>query len=332
MSRISQGQRKLGALWGALTGDALGVPVEFLSREAVRKNPVHDMRGFGTHNQPPGTWSDDSSLLLCTVESLAHCGGLNATDLGQRFVRWESEGHWTPHGRVFDIGIATSQALSRLAMGTPPEQSGGSDEYSNGNGSLMRIVPIALWFDDLPPNDLAATAHRVSALTHRHPRSQMACALYCLVVRELVGGATADDAFHAALKVFTEIYEQPPFVAERLHFQLLEAGRLGSRPESEIGSSGYVMHTLTASIWCLLTSNSFEETVLKAVNLGGDTDTTGTVAGGLAGAFYGVEAIPTAWKKALARHDEVESLFDRFLSRHSASVVSAALPEASFKP
>ncbi|MEO8353877.1 MAG: ADP-ribosylglycohydrolase family protein, partial [Chthoniobacteraceae bacterium] len=173
MSRISLAQRKLGALWGSLVGDALGVPVEFLSREAVRKNPVHGMRGFGTHNQPPGTWSDDSSLLLCTVESLAHRGGFDATDLGQRFVRWESEGHWTPHGRVFDIGIATSQALSRLAMGTAPEQSGGSDEYSNGNGSLMRIAPIALWFDNLPPNDLAATVHRASALTHRHPRSQM---------------------------------------------------------------------------------------------------------------------------------------------------------------
>jgi ADP-ribosylglycohydrolase len=332
MIGISQAQRKLGSLWGALAGDALGVPVEFLSREAVRKNPVHDMRGFGTHNQPPGTWSDDSSLLLCTVESLAHCGGLNATDLGQRFVRWESEGHWTPHGRVFDIGIATSQALSRLALGTAPEQSGGSDEYSNGNGSLMRIVPIALWFDNLAPNDLAATAHRASALTHRHPRSQMACALYCLIVRELLAAATAEDAFHAALQVFAEIYEQPPFVAERLHFQLLEAERLGSRSESEIGSSGYVMHTLTASIWCLLTSRSFEECVLKAVNLGGDTDTTGTVAGGLAGAYYGAEAIPIAWREALARHDEVESLFEHFLSCHSAAEVGAGFHPAPNNP
>jgi ADP-ribosylglycohydrolase len=332
MSRISRTQRKLGALWGALAGDALGVPVEFLSREAVRKNPVHSMRGFGTHNQPPGTWSDDSSLLLCTVESLTQSDGLNTTDLGQRFVRWESAGHWTPHGRVFDIGIATSQALSRLAMGIPPEESGGSDEQSNGNGSLMRIIPVALWFDDLAPKDLAAAAHRASALTHRHPRAQMACALYCLIVRELVGGATAEDAFHAGLKVFAEIYDQPPFVAERGHFQLLEAGRLGSRPESEIGSSGYVIDTLAASIWCLLTSKSFEETVLKAVNLGGDTDTTGTVAGGLAGAYYGVEAIPTAWKEALARHDDIDLLFERFLSRHSASVVNAQSTEASVEP
>ena len=332
MIRISRSQRKLGALWGALAGDALGVPVEFLSREAVRKNPVRDMRGFGTHNQPPGTWSDDSSLLLCTVESLAHSAGLNSTDLGQRFVRWESEGHWTPHGRVFDIGIATSQALSRLATGTPPEQSGGADEYSNGNGSLMRIVPIALWFDHLPPADLAETVNRASALTHRHPRSQMACALYCLIVRELLDGANAEDALRSALRVFAQVYEQPPFLSERLHFQLLESGRLANQAESEIDSSGYVLHTLAASIWCLLTSHSFEETVLKAVNLGGDTDTTGTVAGGLAGAYYGVEAIPSAWKTALARHDEVESLFAWYLASHSESAISSELPWASFKP
>ncbi len=231
MNAMSRSQRTVGTLWGALTGDALGVPVEFSSREAVRKNPVREMRGFGTHNQPPGTWSDDSSLLLCTVESLATCGEFNAVDLSQRFVRWESEAHWTPHGRVFDIGIATAQALSRLRMGTPPEESGGADEYSNGNGSLMRIVPVALWFGDLPPSALAVLVHRASALTHRHPRSQMACALYCMIVRELLDGASAEDAFRSAMKVFAEIYEEPPFVVERSHFQLLEDGRLGDLPE-----------------------------------------------------------------------------------------------------
>ena len=315
MKQITDEQHVLGALWGSLVGDALGVPVEFLSREAVRQNPVTGMRGFGTHHQPPGTWSDDSSLLLCTAESLAACGGFDPVDLGQRFVRWESEGHWTPHGRVFDIGIATSQALSRLARGTPPEAAGGADEYSNGNGPLMRIAPVALWFSDCAPAELAECAQRASSLTHRHPRSQMACALYCLLVRELLAGAASEEALQAALKTFAQLYEQPPFVAERLHFQLLEAGDLRRRPESEIGSSGYVMHTLTASAWCLLTSSSFEETVLKAVNLGGDTDTTGTVAGGLAGALYGSEAIPAEWKAALARHDDVAALFDRFLSK-----------------
>jgi len=210
-------------------------------------------------------------------------------------------------------------------MGTAPEASGGSDEYSNGNGSLMRIIPIALWFGDSSPGALLEYAQRASSLTHQHPRSQMACALYCLIVRELLAGATPKDAFNAALKTFAGSYEHPPFAAERLHFQLLEAGNLGRRPESEIGSGGYVMHTLTASIWCLLTSSSFEEMVLKAVNLGGDSDTTGTVAGGLAGVCYGLDAIPSTWKEVLARHDDVESLFARFLA-HPARTEAAALP------
>lgn len=315
MSNPSREQRILGALWGALVGDALGVPVEFQSRESVQRHPVEGMRAFGTHNQPAGTWSDDSSLLLCTVESLATCGAYDSADLAERFVRWKSQAYWTPHGRVFDIGSATSQAISRIASGTPPELAGGADEFCNGNGSLMRIAPIALWFTDASPVSLAEYAHRASALTHRHPRSQMSCALYCLLLHELLAGATAEDALAASLKAFGSLYEQPPFASERSHFQLLEAGELARRPESEIGSSGYVMHTLCASVWCLLTSRSFEETVLKAVNLGSDTDTTGTVAGALAGACYGIDAIPASWKGVLARHDDVSALFERFIHR-----------------
>ena len=141
MNTLTQTQRILGALWGALVGDALGVPVEFLNRALLKSKPVTGMREFGTHQQPAGTWSDDSSLLLCTVESLVACQHLDGKDLGDRFVRWERDGHWTPRGAVFDIGVATSQALSRIAMGESPEEAGGADEYSNGNGSLMRIIP-----------------------------------------------------------------------------------------------------------------------------------------------------------------------------------------------
>ncbi len=306
--------RLLGGLWGALAGDALGVPVEFRSRTEVRRNPVTGMRGFGTHNQPPGTWSDDSSLLLCTVESLAKCDGLDPMDLGNRFVRWEEEGYWTPRGRVFDIGIATAQALSRIATGTPATEAGGVDEYSNGNGSLMRILPVACWFGTGSAEQMARQAEVASTLTHRHPRSQMACAFYCLFVRELLDGIPPGDAFLRTRETFASLYNEPPFFDERLHFQLLENRSLGVLPENEIGSSGYVMHTLAASIWALLTSRSFEETVLKAVNLGDDTDTTGTVAGGLAGVVYGMESIPQEWIDVLARRAEVESLFNCFIA------------------
>lgn len=312
MSALSESDRMAGALWGALVGDALGVPVEFMSREAIRRHPVDGMRGFGTHNQPAGTWSDDSSLLLATVDSLACGQGFDPVDLGSRFVRWERDHFYTPHGQVFDIGIATSHAISRLASGTPPELAGGDAESSNGNGSLMRILPIALWFRRASADDLAMLAQRASSLTHRHPRSQMACALYCLLVRELLTGTAPADALRTALQAFGRIYTKPPFLAERRHFQMLERGNVAETMESEIASSGYVMHTLIASIWCLLNATTFEETVLKAVNLGSDTDTTGTVAGGLAGARYGLRSIPADWKNRLARHDDVATLFAQF--------------------
>lgn len=322
MSVIPQSDRMAGALWGALVGDALGVPVEFQDRDSLRKNPVTGMRGFGTHNQPAGTWSDDSSLLLATVDSLACCRKFDAADLGSRFVRWERDSFYTPHGKVFDIGIATSQAISRLASRTPPEQAGGDTELSNGNGSLMRILPIALWLRAAPDGELATFAQRASSLTHRHPRSQMACALYCLLVRELLTGTPPADAWRTALHAFGRVYQQPPFLAERRHFQMLERGNLTDATERDIASSGYVIHTLTASIWCLLHSTSFEETVLKAVNLGSDTDTTGTVAGGLAGALYGLQSIPAEWKNRLARHDDIAGLFAQFDAAQKPSLTA----------
>lgn len=315
MNPIDLSARILGCLWGSLVGDALGVPVEFLSREHVQANPVTDMRGFGTHRQPAGTWSDDSSLLICTVDSLLTRERYHAEDLGERFVRWERDSFWTPHGVVFDIGGATSHALSRIAQGIPVELAGGVEERSNGNGSLMRIAPLALWHLTQSPTELAELSQRASAITHRHLRSQMACAFYCLVLRELLHEKSAEEASRSAFAIFFELYRQPAYSQELPHFRPLEVGALCERSEPQIGSGGYVMETLTASLWCLLTTDTFEAAVLKAVNLGSDTDTTGTVTGGLAGALYGASAIPPIWKNALARHDELETLFARFAAQ-----------------
>lgn len=315
---ISLNERMTGALWGALIGDALGVPVEFLSRKEISRNPVADMREYGTHRQPKGTWSDDSSMLLCTTESLAARGGLDTTDLGQRFVRWKRNAHWTPHGEVFDIGITTSRALTHIELEVPAEMAGGADVNSNGNGSLMRILPVALWFQHAPSDEIAKQAARVSSITHRHSRSQMACALYCLLVRQLLNGANRTEALKNAMKEFARIYSNSPSHNELTHFRPLESPDFGQTPEAQIESSGYVIDTLLASTWCLLNSENYEQCVLKAVNLGNDTDTTGTVAGGLAGAYYGMTAIPYLWGQQLARHDDVEALFESFLTRMPA--------------
>lgn len=301
--------RLLGGLHGSLVGDALGVPVEFQSRQARRSDPVTSMRAFGTWNQPAGTWSDDGSLLLCSVESLAKTG-FDPEDMGERFVRWLQTGYWAAHGRVFDIGNATRQALDRIRSGTPAIEAGGRRETDNGNGSLMRILPVSLYAH---PHDTAVARdqlHQASAITHGHARSLMACEFHGLIVRELLAGSTPMAAMKAAQAAFAASNAHSP---ELPAFAALLQPDFAATPEQKIKSGGYVMHTLEAALWCLLNTGSFAECVLSAVNLGEDTDTTGCVAGGLAGVLHGIESIPQDWLDALPRQDDLRELFDRFI-------------------
>ena len=276
---ISQKDRILGGLWGSLVGDALGVPVEFKDRATVQLDPVRDMREFGTHRQPRGTWSDDSSMLLCTADSLLN-HEFSLADMGERFVRWMNEGLWTAHGDVFDMGGTTCTALMRIAKGMPAEQAGGLHEDSNGNGSLMRILPAVLRFAGEPLETFSGRLEKVSAITHGHARSRMACVFYGLMVRHLLLGWQPQPALDSARAEFNGWYERS---AEFSTFRHILEDDLASLSEGEIVSTGYVLHALHASLWCLLTTQNFHDCVLKAVNLGGDTDTTGCVAGGLAG-------------------------------------------------
>ena len=307
----SRAERVLGGLWGAVVGDALGVPVEFKSRDSLKANPVTSMRGHGTHDQPAGTWSDDSSMMMCTVESLSE--GFDLKNLAAKFLKWRNLGLWTPWGSVFDIGITTNQAINRLEQGVPPIEAGSDHEDSNGNGSLMRILPVALYGASLPVKEHLALAHQVSSITHRHPRSQLACGFYCLPVRELLKGEKVERAVLTTVEIVVDMYEPTPFGPELVHFNRLTSGRIEQLSEPEIESSGYAVHTLEASVWCLLNSNSYRETLLRAVNLGDDTDTTGTVAGGLAGVRYGLREVPEEWLDALARRSDLKNQFNAFL-------------------
>lgn len=309
MRAPGQSRRLLGGLYGSLVGDALGVPVEFASRPARREDPVTGMRAYGTHRQPAGAWSDDGALLLCSVESLVEAG-FDPQDMGERFVRWYDNGHWTAHGTVFDIGNATRQALDCLRRGVPAELAGGADERDNGNGSLMRLLPVALAGLGHDDSAFAARLERASAITHRHERSKMACVFAGLVARALCGGAHPQDAVNQAQACFAGLYERS---GELSHFSTALRHDLATLPETEIRSGGYVIDTLTASLWCLLTTTSFSDCVLQAVNLGDDTDTTGCVAGGLAGLAYGLDAIPAEWRATLPRQDDLHELFGRFV-------------------
>lgn len=322
---ITLRDRILGGLWGALVGDALGVPVEFKNRDTLQLDPVMTMRGYGTHRQPPGTWSDDSSLILCTVDSLLQAE-FDTTDLGKRFVDWMYRGLWTSWGEPFDVGVGTSDALMRIANGTPAEEAGGRGEYDNGNGSLMRILPVALRFAHETPEQLARKIERASAVTHRHARSQMACVLSALIVRELLNEKQPSSALATARSIFSDLYSRSD---QLVHFSGLLEHDIASKDQAEVPSSGYVLHTLTASLWCLLTTQGYTECVLCAVNLGEDTDTTACVAGALAGIRDGLESVPLLWRNALPRQQELKSLLESFTDLILKSRVNTTTNPAS---
>jgi len=304
------GSQTLAGLMGICVGDALGVPVEFTSRWERLQAPVTSMQGYGTYNQPPGTWSDDSSLTLCLAESL--CSGFSLEAIAQSFCRWCSEGYWTPHGIVFDIGNATSAALHRLQQEkVSPLEAGGTSEGSNGNGSLMRILPLAYYHRSLDLRALIERVHQVSCITHAHPRSQISCGIYILIAIGLLKGFDLEKAYLQGLETAKELYSEPPYASELTQFKRIFSGEIAQLPIEKIQSDGYVIHTLEASLWCLLNSTSYAEAVLKAVNLGEDTDTTAAVTGGLAGIYYGVENIPPEWINQLARKQDIIDLAAR---------------------
>lgn len=280
--------KTLSGLMGLCVGDALGVPVEFTSRAELVKSPVLTLQGYGTWNQPPGTWSDDSSLTFCLAECLSHGFALDV--IANSFCRWYSEAYWTPHGEAFDIGNTTRAAITRLQHGVSPLEAGGNSENSNGNGSLMRILPMAYCYKSLSFPELILRTHQVSCITHAHLRSQIACGIYISITVSLLEGADPQAAYVQGLQKVYDIYSAPEYALEMPHFSRVFSGAIAELPVEEIRSSGYVIDTLEASLWCLLNSCDYAEAVLKAVNLGSDTDTTAAVTGGLAGIYYGVES------------------------------------------
>ncbi|MDD8019974.1 MAG: ADP-ribosylglycohydrolase family protein [Acidobacteriota bacterium] len=308
--RDEREEKVLGGLFGLAVGDALGVPVEFTKRSERKKQPVTDMIGYGTYARPPGTWSDDSSLAFCLAESL--CQGFDLHDIAHKFCRWLDEGYWAPYGQAFDVGCTTGLAINRLREGVNPVEAGGRDEFSNGNGSLMRSLPLAYYVEKLSRPEQFELTHQVSCLTHGHPRSQMACGIYIQLAINLLKGQNPADAYKTTGAEVKKYYTRLPYKRELPHFARILEANIQELPEESINSSGYVIDTLEAGLWCFLKSKSYEETVLKAVNLGDDTDTTGAVAGGLAGLYYGLAGIPERWINRLARKDDIMDLAQRF--------------------
>jgi ADP-ribosylglycohydrolase len=298
------------ALLGVAVGDALGVPYEFLSRDKMKKKPATGMSDGGTWGQVTGTWSDDSSLTFCLAESLTH--GFNLNDIAERFIRWKNEGYWTASGKGFDIGNTTKIAIQRLESGIKPEDSGETDINSNGNGSLMRILPLVFYLQDKTIKERFEITSQVSGITHKHNISVIACFYYLEFARMVIEGKDKTDIYNelkTILPAFLDSMQIPH--SDLAVFDRLLKANIFSLDESEIKSKGYVLDTLEASIWCLLNSNDYPTAVLKAVNLGGDTDTTAAVTGGLAALCFGIDPVFESWLNELQKVSEIEELADK---------------------
>ena len=304
-----------GMLLGLATGDALGVPVEFESRRKLKADPVKGMRAFGTWNQPAGTWSDDTSLKIAAMESITRLGKIDYQDIMENFLCWYEHDYFTATGERFDIGNTTYSAIVRFKQKfSLPTECGLTDESSNGNGSLMRILPATLYLYGTCgkiAGDELKIIHEFSAMTHGHMISRMACGIYSLIAAKLLDGKNISEAFALGMNNAKTFYGSDTAFK---NFSRLCDENFVALPENEISASGYVVHTLEAALWCLLNTNDYKTLALKAVNLGGDTDTTAAVAGGLAGIIYGVEAIPAEWLTTLKRRDYLEEICADFVA------------------
>ena len=306
----------LDGIMGLCVADTMGVPVEFMDRETLKKDPVVGIREYGTYNQPAGTWSDDTSMTLCLVDSISK--GLDYEDIMLNFIKWIEEGEYTPYGEAFDSGFTTRKALMRFKKGVPPLECGGRSEYDNGNGSLMRILPILFYLQSMYGINFTDVGgayeiiHNISALTHGHKRSQIACGIYISVASRLIGGMDMKIVVSSGIYQAMKFYKgREDYIDELKHFKQLEREDFAELPEGEIKSNGYVVDTLEAAIWCLLNTENYKDCVLKAVNLGNDTDTVAAVVGGLAGLRYGYESIPQDWVNEIARKEYVEDLCNK---------------------
>ena len=299
--------RFLAALLGVAVGDALGFPFEGLPREALEEI---DLSHYHAGLFPPGTWSDDTSLTFLTAESLLNKRGLDLQDLGQRFLRWLKEGYLTPFGQAIGVGRATKEALKRLARGVPPERAGGRGERDNGNGALMRILPVVLWYLPAEGPKFLEPIHQAAALTHAHPRNLLACGLYGLWVKGIWTGKDLAKALEDALLQAQIFYRKGPFIEEWKHFQRLK--EISSLEMAEIRASGYVVHSLEAVCWVLLKASSFRQALTLAVQLGEDTDTTAAITGGVASLYYGAHALPPEWVQGLIKGEELKARAQRF--------------------
>ena len=360
-------------IMGLVVGDALGLPVQFCDRQELKNNPVTQMEGYGTFNVPAGTWSDDSSLALATMDVIIQNHATNENDINVKavmdnFVKWLYEGAFTPFRQAFDIGCTCQQAIAKYKLEGNVDTCGKTGEYANGNGGLMRIMPVCLFAyekemsGEWTEGQAVSVVEKLTAVTHNHKRACIASGMYYFMVKAVLEGKALRgqleengridvsqgqsredgllgtlqgqsgedglvevsqgrlqgtglrDVLQMGVDNAMKYYGVDSGNREELsHYnRLFYLDRFANTPENEIKSSGYVVDSIEAAVWCLITTSSLKECLLKAVNLGEDTDSVGAIAGGLAGVYYGYEAIPKEWLDVIVEREWIEGMCDSF--------------------
>jgi ADP-ribosyl-[dinitrogen reductase] hydrolase len=307
--------RYRGALLGLATGDALGTTLEF--RAPGSFNKIDDMAGGGPFDLAPGEWTDDTSMALCLAESLIETGRFDPIDQLERYICWADHAHLSSNGTVFDIGNTVRKALANFRTSRSPH-SGPCDEYSAGNGSLMRLAAIPLFFSNLPETAIEKSGES-SRTTHGAPSAIDACRYMGALMVGALNGASKQELLSDRFSPIPGYWDDNPLLPQIAE---IAAGSFKHREPPVIAGSGYVVKSLEAALWAFHNGNDFRDGCLLAVNLGGDADTTGAIYGQLAGAFYGESAIPLAWREKLAHRELIASFADRLLTLSEAAARS----------
>lgn len=296
---------------GFIVGDAMGVPTEFCIREKLFQNPVKDMIGYGSHPVPAGSWSDDSSMTLALIDSINNKNAIDYKDICDNFVEWVEKAKYTPTDEVFDIGRTCLRAIRNYSTGTEPIKSGLTSINSNGNGSLMRILPLAyyLFYNQIDKeSEIITLVNNISSLTHAHEISRLGCYIYIRYVLYLLEGYNKRIAYQKIKNLDYSFYSQETVkVYNRILIDEIDAYNI-----DEINSTGYVVDTLEASLWMLLNTNSYSEAIIGSINLGNDTDTIGAICGSMAGIIYGLNSIPQKWINGILKKDYIFQMVNEF--------------------
>ena len=321
------------SVFGFAIGDAMGVPIEFMQRELLLKKPLTKMIGYGTYDVPKGCWSDDTPMLIATIDSIVRSKGINYNDMADCFCDWINDDKYTPTNKMFDIGITTKNALinywhkktpnvdifaigrndlSRMEKELDATKCGDISFESNGNGSLMRILPLIhyFYFYPTPEDEKFEIIKNTSSITHAHEISIIGCLIYVNYVLDILNGKDKVSSYENLGSYNYNKY----FSADTINiYSRILTKQIPTLKINQINSDGYILHTLESVLWVTLKADNFRDSIVGAINLGDDTDTIGALVGGISGILYGLDNIPVDWINNLKAKSLLDDLCNKYI-------------------